>query len=116
MSSPAQNSSHEVEAEFLEGPRSRYQAEGFTFTIAPDQSVLPSFLGAYMPDAVARKAGLNIAIELRRQQTQATQASLRDTGRLFDGHPDWQFRVFFIGSGPLQSVTIPTASAADVRR
>jgi uncharacterized protein YutE (UPF0331/DUF86 family) len=116
MRSPAQTSSHEVEAEFLEVLRSRYEAEGFAFTTAPDQSTLPPFLGTYIPDAVARKAGLNIAIELRRHQSRTTQASLRDIRRLFDGHPDWQFNVFFIGSGPLQSVTIPTASPTDIRR
>jgi hypothetical protein len=115
MGSPAQTSSHEIE-EFLAGLRSRYEAEGFTFTIAPDQSMLPPFLGAYMPDALARKAGLNIAIELKRHQSQTTQASLRDIRRLFDGHPDWQFKVFFPGSEPLQSVTIPTASPADIRK
>jgi hypothetical protein len=116
MRSPAQNSSHEVEGEFLEGLRSRYEADGFTFTIAPDQSTLPPFLGSYVPDAVARKAGLYIAIELKRHQSQATQASLRDIRRLFDGHPDWQFKVFFVGSEPLQSVTIPTASPVEIRR
>jgi uncharacterized protein YutE (UPF0331/DUF86 family) len=116
MSSPAQTSSNEAEVEFLEGLRSRYVAEGFTFTIEPDQSTLPPFLGAYRPDAVARKPGVNIAIELKRRQSWAAQADLRNIQRLFDGHPDWQLSVFFIGAGSLQSVTIPAASPADIHR
>jgi uncharacterized protein YutE (UPF0331/DUF86 family) len=116
MTSPAQTSSHGAEVEFLEGLRSGYEAEGYTFTIEPDQSMLPSFLGTYMPDALAQKPGVNIAIEVKRDQSQTTQASLRDIRRLFDGHPDWQLNVLFVRSGPLQSVTIPTALPADIRR
>lgn len=116
MRSSAQTSSQEAEGHFLEGLRSRYEAEGFSFTIAPDRSMLPLFLGAYTPDALARKPGVNIAIEVKRRQSQATQSELQDIRRLFDGHPDWRFNVFFIGSGPLQSVTIPAASPADIRK
>jgi hypothetical protein len=106
----------EGEAEFLEGLRSSYEAEGFTFTIGPDQSMLPPFLGTYVPVALAQKPGLNIAIEMKRRQSQATQARLQDIRRLFDGHPDWRFSVFFAGGDPLQSVTIPAASPADIRK
>jgi REase_AHJR-like len=116
MSSLAPISPHEPEGAFLEGLRSRYEAEGFTFTISPDQSMLPPFLGTYIPDALARKSGLNIAIEVKRHQSETTQAQLRDIRRLFDGHPEWQFNVFFVGSGPLPSVTIPAASPSDIRR
>jgi uncharacterized protein YutE (UPF0331/DUF86 family) len=116
MSSPAQTSSHGAEGEFLEGLRSRYEAEGFTFTIESDRSTLPPFLGSYMPDALAQKPGVNIAIEVRRHQSQTTQVYLQDIRRLFAGHPEWQLNVFYVGSGPLRSVKIPTASPEDIRR
>lgn len=115
MSSPAQVWSNEAEREFLEGLRSRYEAEGFTFTVAPDRSVLPAFMGSYRPDALAQRPGLNIAIEVKRHQSQATQTRLQDIRRLFAGHSDWQFNVAFMGSGPLQSVTIPAASPGAIR-
>jgi hypothetical protein len=101
MSSPAQTSSDDAEVEFLWGLRSRYEAEGFTFTVEPDRSMLPPFLGSYVPDALARKPGVNIAVEVKRNQSRTTQASLQDIRRLFDGHPDWQFNVYFVRSGPL---------------
>jgi uncharacterized protein YutE (UPF0331/DUF86 family) len=115
MGSPAQAWSHEAEMEYLEGLRSRYEAEGFTFTIAPDRAALPSFLEGYLPDALAQKAGLNIAIEVKQHQSQTSQARLQDIRRLFDGRPDWQFSVAFIGTRPLQSVTIPVASPDAIR-
>lgn len=115
MSWAAQALSHEAEIEFLQGLRSRYEAEGFSFIIAPDRSMLPEFLGTYVPDALARKPNLNIAIEVKQRQTQATQARLQEIRRLFEGHPDWQFSVVFMGSRPLQSIIIPAASPGAIR-
>jgi uncharacterized protein YutE (UPF0331/DUF86 family) len=116
VSSPAQAWSQEAEGQFLNGLRSRYEAQGFSFTIAPDPADLPAFLGSYKPDALARKPGLNIAIEVKRHPSPATQKRLQDIRRLFEGHPHWQFSVVFMGYEPLQSVTIPPAPPAAIRR
>jgi uncharacterized protein YutE (UPF0331/DUF86 family) len=116
VSSPAQAWSQDAEAQFLEGLRSRYEAEGFRFTIAPDRAGLPAFLGSYKPDALAQKPGLNIAIEVKRHPTPSTQKRLQDIRRLFEGHADWQLNVVFMGSEPLQSVTIPPAQPATIRK
>lgn len=115
MSAPAQAASRGGEREFLEGLRSRYEADGFTFTMEPDRSKLPAFMGSYAPDALAQKPGRNIAIEIKSRQSQATQYRLQDIRRLFEGHPDWQFSVFFPGSGPLEWATIRKASPATIR-
>jgi uncharacterized protein YutE (UPF0331/DUF86 family) len=106
----------EAEVQFLEGLRSRYEDEGFSFTIAPDRAELPTFFGSYKPDALARKPGLNIAIEVKRLQAPATQKKLQDIRRLFEGRADWQFNVVFMGAEPLQSVTIPRAQPATIRK
>jgi uncharacterized protein YutE (UPF0331/DUF86 family) len=116
VSSPAQAWSQEAEVQFLEGLRSRYEGEGFSFTIAPDPAELPAFLAGYKPDALARKPGLNIAIEVKRHQSPVTQKRLQDIRRLFEGHPEWQFNVVFMGTEPLQSVTIPPAPPAAIRK
>jgi hypothetical protein len=115
MNAVAQAASYEAEAEFLERMRSRYEAEGYSFTVAPDRSALPDFLTGYRPDAVARKPGQNIAIELRRHQAQPAERSVQDIRRLFEGHPDWQLHVAYTNAGPLQSITIPTASPETIR-
>lgn len=115
MGSPAQTFSHEAEMEYLESLRPRYEAEGFKFTIAPDRSALPDFLGAYLPDALAQRPGMNIAIEVKRHQSPSVQTRLQDIRRLFEGRPDWQLNVVFIGTGPLQSMTIAVASPEAIR-
>lgn len=115
MGAPAQTTAYEAEVEFLEGLRSRYEAEGFSYTVGPDQSVLPDFMIGYRPDAVAKKPGQNVAIELKRNQSSSTQIGLQDIKRLFDGHPDWQFRVIYMNTAPLQSITIPSAPPQAIR-
>jgi len=40
---------------------------------------------------------------------------LKDIRRLFDGRPDWQFQVVFMGADPLQPATIPAAGTAAIR-
>jgi uncharacterized protein YutE (UPF0331/DUF86 family) len=115
VSSTAQAWSQEAEGQFLETLRPRYEAEGFTFTIGPARTELPSFLGSYVPDALARKPGLNVAIEVKRYQSPATQQTLREIRRLFEGHADWRFNVVFAGAESLQSVTISPAQPETIR-
>ena len=115
MSAAAEASPQGAEGRFLESLRARYEDQGFTFTVAPDSRELPDFLGSYTPDALARKPGLNIAIEVKRDQTLATQRSLQNIRRLFEGHPDWQFNVAFIGTDPLERIKIPPSTPAMVR-
>ncbi|HEX8077796.1 MAG TPA: HepT-like ribonuclease domain-containing protein [Chthoniobacterales bacterium] len=115
MGAPAQATPYETEADFLEGLRARYETEGFAFTVAPDPSTLPDFLSGYRPDAVARKAGHNVAFELKRNQSASTQIRLQDIRRLFDGHPDWQFHVIYMNTSQHQSITIPSASPEAIR-
>ncbi|MBV8474237.1 MAG: hypothetical protein JO234_12535 [Hyphomicrobiales bacterium] len=115
MSSPAQIAVMEDEVEFLEALRSRYEAEGFTFTTSPSRSKLPAFLGGFTPDALAQRPGLSVAIAIKRSQSPTAQLQLRKIRNLFDGRPDWRFDAFFLGSGAPQSVRIPPAAPAAIR-
>lgn len=105
----------EAEAQFLEDLRGRYESQGFTFVVEPRKGELPDFLGTYIPDALARKPGQNVAIEVKRRKTPSTERTLRDIRRLFEGHSDWQFHVVFMGGeDPLQSVAIPASVPAAI--
>jgi hypothetical protein len=115
MASHARSLEKETEAQFIEGLRDRYEEQGFTFTVHPARASLPDFLGSYIPDAVAQKPGRNIAIEVKRRSGPDTERALRDIRRLFDGRPEWQFQVVFMGADPLQSMTIPTVTTASIR-
>lgn len=112
----AAQTSQEAEVRFLERLRSQYEADGFTFTVSPERSDLPDFLGSYVPDAIARKGDISIAIEVKRYQTPATQTSLRKIRRLFEGHDDWRFNVVFAGGEDLLPEVIPSMPPAEIRR
>ena len=113
MTSNVKYSGEETEKNFIEKLRTRYEQEGFTFTTYPDKTKLPEFLGSYNPDAIAQKPGYNVVIEVKRRPTPTTERSVKDIRRLFDGHPDWKFQVFFMGTDP-QSETIPVAGPAAI--
>lgn len=104
-----------LEAQFLEGLRAKYEQQGFTFLVAPDSRDLPDFLGSYIPDALAQKPGLSVAIEVKIQNAATIQNSLQRIRKLFDGRPDWRFDVLFMGTSGAQRLAIPPASPAKLR-
>lgn len=116
MESPALPQSLDPERQFLEALRPRYEAEGFAFIISPNAADLPEFLGKYVPDAIARRSDVSIAIEVKRHQSPATQASLKQIQKLFEAHKDWKFNVVYMGQEALQRVRIQTASIDEIRR
>jgi hypothetical protein len=110
MASYAQDLERDAEARVIDRLRTRYQEEGFAFTEHPTRAELPEFFGSYIPDALARKPGQNVAIEVKRRPGPATEIGLKDLQQLFAGRPDWQLQVVFTGADPLQSEAIPAVS------
>ena len=50
----------------------------------------------YQPDAIALKPDRKIAIEVKASRTGAAkQAQVQDMRALFDGHPEWEFRLVY---------------------
>jgi uncharacterized protein YutE (UPF0331/DUF86 family) len=88
----------DAKVQFLEGLRSQYEERGYEFVIHPSKLDLPPFLSSYQPDAIARKSGHNIAIEVRSRGRSTDQQKLQSIRKLFEGHPDWQFTVAYSGS------------------
>jgi len=115
MSSPAQARSDQSQAQFLDQLRQRYEEQGFLFTVYPERSMLPAFFGSYTPDAIASKAGRNVAIEVKRRPSSGSQLRLQEIRRLFDGQPDWELQLVHMGSGPLQSVRIAASPPGAIR-
>lgn len=104
----------ETERHFIETLRARYEQAGFAFQADPTPDQLPDFLGDYRPDAVARKHGQNVAIDVRHGPG-PSEPPLPAIRRLFDGHPDWRLHVAFAASDPLRTITIPQADPAGIR-
>ncbi|SFU98755.1 hypothetical protein SAMN02799631_03646 [Methylobacterium sp. 174MFSha1.1] len=104
----------EAERRCIETLRARYEQAGFAFQAEPEPDQLPDFLGGYRPDAVARKHGHNVAIDVRHGPG-PSDPPLPAIRRLFDGHPDWRLHVAFVANDPLRAITIPQADPAGIR-
>ena len=110
MSLAANHPLQEAEVAFLEKLRSEYETKGYRFIIHPSRSDLPEFLAAYEPDAVARRSDHNVAIEVKSRATPTVEQSLQRIRKLFEGRPDWQFTVAYVGSDMtgIRRLPVPT--------
>ncbi|HZZ63586.1 MAG TPA: hypothetical protein VFE63_20865 [Roseiarcus sp.] len=115
MASYAHSSERDAEVRIIDRLRIQYEENGFAFTERPTRAELPDFFGSYIPDALARKPGQNVAIEVKSRPGPQTGTAVKDLQRLFAGRPDWQLQVVFTGADPLQSLSIPTAPATAIR-
>jgi len=84
-----------AEASMMRALQDSYEAQGFSFVSEPSKADLPSFMGDYVPDAIARKSDLNVAIEIKRGPSDRVERTLRSIRHLFDGQAGWQFHVFY---------------------
>ena len=82
------------EAEVIESLLPRYQAEGFDVYVNPSPSILPPFMQAYRPDAIALKKDKKIAIEVV-GSTARSEQKIKTLQSLFADHEDWELRVFY---------------------
>jgi hypothetical protein len=114
MSLAANHPLQEAEVTFLESLRSEYENKGYSFIIHPSRSDLPDFFATYEPDAVARRPGHNVAIEVKSRATPTVQLSLQRIRQLFEGRPDWQLRVAYMGSDAAGVRRLPVPSRTAV--
>ena len=80
--------------DILENVLPRYRAEGFDVYVNPSPSILPPFMQAYRPDAVALKPDRKIAIEVVRSN-RTSPLKLKELNSLFAPHHDWELRVIY---------------------
>lgn len=106
----------QAESEFLERLRPSYEAEGCEFVVHPSKASLPSFLGNYRPDAVARKPEHNIAIEVKSRSIRQNEPSLERIRLLFDGVPDWRLIIAYMGTPTLDLDELPVLGRPSIER
>ena len=112
----ARHQASEAELDLLASLRRQYEAKGFSFEIEPHLQGTPDFLGSYVPDAIARKPGENVAIEVRKSRHRSSEISLQQIRSRFDGHPEWTFVVAYAAEDPLNTLTIKPAAVSAIRR
>ena len=103
----------EAEVAFLDSLRSEYENKGYRFVVHPTRSELPAFFATYEPDAVALGPDHNVAIEVKSRPSHTAEQSLQRIRKLFEGHPDWQLTVAYMGSDAsgARSLPVPSRSA-----
>lgn len=101
------------EAEVIESLLPKYQAEGFDVYVNPSPSILPPFMQAYRPDAVALKKDKKIAIEVVGSGARSEQ-KIRTLQSLFADQGDWELRVFYASpAASREPLEIVSAAAID---
>lgn len=79
--------------------RQHFEAKGYAFFERPATELVPAFLGAYTPDAIAYdNAGGGVVIELKSRPSAAPDDRLSKIAKLFGDHKEWKFHVVY-GSG-----------------
>ena len=87
------SASESTEFDILESILPRFKAEGFEVFVHPSPSILPPFMHAYRPDAIALSRDKKIAIEVVRQSANS-ETKIKDLQDLIAQHSDWELRVF----------------------
>jgi len=100
------------EAAVLQAILPQLEAEGFQVFPHPSRKLLPPFLSAYHPDAIALKGDQKVAIEIMPSGGRA-DGKLERLRKLFSAHPDWEFRVVYAPARTLEP-SIPVASQATI--
>jgi len=97
----------ETESTVLERLRAAYEQQGFSFVVQPRPDTLPAFLGPYCPDAIARKDGENVIIEVKQRQNSSQEMMLGEIRRRIADHKGWKLNVIYATERRDASVAIP---------
>jgi REase_AHJR-like protein len=107
------SASESTEFDILESILPRFKAEGFEVFVHPSPSILPPFMHAYRPDAIALSRDKKIAIEVVRQSANS-ETKIKDLQDLIAQHSDWELRVFYVSAGASQqALEIASRSSID---
>ena len=84
-----------TEVEVTQRVVSDLESEGYDVMVQPGKLAVPSFLGDYRPDLIARRNDKNLIIEIKRRVSGASER-LQKIAELVRGRPDWEFRIIWI--------------------
>jgi uncharacterized protein YutE (UPF0331/DUF86 family) len=103
-----------TEAAVLENIVPELEAEGFEVYAHPSARLLPPFLRACSPDAIARRDDKNLAIEVLRKGS-PSEGKLDKLRELLSGRRDWELRVYWISPSNTPEA-IGIASSKDIEQ
>jgi hypothetical protein len=71
------------------------EAKGYEVFVHPKKPLVPTFLGDFSPDVLAKRPGKNLVIEVVRQSDESA-LKLNRLRALFENQPGWELRVVWI--------------------
>lgn len=98
----------------LENIVPQLEAEGFEVYVHPSAHLLPPFMQAHAPDAIARREDRNLAIEVLRKGAKS-EKKLDQLRELLSGHRGWELRVYWVSPANAPEATVP-ASGKEIER
>lgn len=106
----------QVERQLLGRMAEEYGDLGYQVILEPDPEELPDFLRDFRPDAIARKNGDNVVIELKRTDFVKPRHELKKLANAVSRHPGWQLRIVLVAGPPEErEAELPALSFEDVR-
>ncbi len=95
MVSPNQQWNSNAESRIIQDLERTYREQGFSFFSRPKSKMIPSFLGTYIPDALAIKGSEHILIEVKLKQNSTSERMFADLRRKLSGHKGWKLNVVY---------------------
>jgi uncharacterized protein YutE (UPF0331/DUF86 family) len=102
-----------TEAEVLRNAVAELEQDGYEVFIQPQPPILPIFLKDFRPDAIARRNGENLVIEIVKTLQGRDQALAAMTSSI-RAHPGWELRVIVVN--PITGITGLTKQSLEVIR
>jgi sirohydrochlorin ferrochelatase len=100
------------ETETLDRVQFQYEAQGFSFEREPNRSELPAFFEGYVPDAIARRNGETVVIEIKARE--ADRAVAEQIGRVAENirrQPGYRFQLILAEPGESSPGTLQSDEA-----
>jgi uncharacterized protein YutE (UPF0331/DUF86 family) len=99
-----------TEAAVLDEVAADLEDAGYTVLMRPSRQLIPDFLRAIEPDAVAIGRDPKLVIEVTREGPRSAE-KVKRIQRLLEGHPEWQLKVFLDRT---ERATVGSASAEQI--
>ena len=94
--------------------RTHFEGRGYEFFEVPEPATLPAFLKGFRPDAIAKRLGDNVVIEIKSRKTRESELQLQALRNRLE--PGWSLNVIYAAGADAEDQAIPAASLDQFER
>lgn len=84
-----------------------WRSQGYTLVRHPSRAQVPSFLGSYLPDAIATGRKPHLIIEVINPRMPSTRTKISQLQSMFADHPEWKLEVVYMPSEATELAATP---------